>query len=387
MIYPNLILNDTIFNSLVKSHKLNRLPHAIILHGNSGVGKEGHAIEFSAYLNCEVKEKLRACGRCSNCIRISSFQHSNVKLIIPMPASNKPKNSDGFSINTLSLAQQKSFMNALKEKENNPYYKINLKANSIPIDIIRHIRKDLFMSSIEEGWRIIIIFDAEKLCTGTQASANALLKILEEPPEKTLFILTTSYQNQLLETIKSRCQSFYFTNHSVNEIKQFFQNKNIEEKKSYMIAKMSDGNLGIALQLIENYESIPKDIEIIFEAFFSGNDSFNQKFQNRLQDLNRVGNRELFDNFFQIQLQLIRDLMLIKMDEKNNEIIFFQLKRKYLQIIKDNPKAHFHSMLEAIEDTIYMDQGNVNLSLNAISLIFDIQSCLRGNEYQPVIKF
>ena len=54
---------------------------------------------------------------------------------------------------------------------------------------------------------------------------------------------------------------------------------------------------------------------------------------------------------------------------------------------KDNPKAHFHSMLEAIEDTIYMDQGNVNLSLNAISLIFDIQSCLRGNEYHPVIKF
>ena len=76
---------------------------------------------------------------------------------------------------------------------------VNLNSNSIPINIVRELRKDLYMSSIEGGWRIVMIFDAEKLCTGTQASANALLKILEEPPEKSLFILVTSYQNQLLD--------------------------------------------------------------------------------------------------------------------------------------------------------------------------------------------
>ena len=130
-----------------------------------------------------------------------------------MPASNKSTNIEGGSVHTLSSTQLKSFMSSLEEKGKDPYSKINLKANSIPINIVRELRKDLYMSSIEDGWRIVMIFDAEKLCTGTQASANALLKILEEPPEKTLFILVTSYQNQLLDTIQDHFQTLITTTH------------------------------------------------------------------------------------------------------------------------------------------------------------------------------
>tara|TARA_B100001029_G_C15061335_1_gene458752 strand:+ start:2242 stop:3408 length:1167 start_codon:yes stop_codon:yes gene_type:complete len=383
MIYPELIFNHKIFEGLVNAHLANRLPHALIFHGNNGIGKEAHAIEFAAFLNC-ISDGRRACGRCSNCIRISSFQHGNVKLVVAMPASNKSTNIEGGSVHTLSSTHLKSFMSSLEEKGKDPYYKVNLNSNSIPINIVRELRKDLYMSSIEGGWRIVIIFDAEKLCTGTQASANALLKILEEPPEKSLFILVTSYQNQLLDTIKSRCQSFYFRNPSIKKIKTYLQKKNIDDEKCDILAKISHGNLGLALELFKNYDYIIKDIKIIFEVFFNKNYSFYKKFQSRLQDLNRTGNRELFDNFFQLQSQLIRDLILMKIDRQSEKIVFSNLKTKYLKIIDDNPNADFHSMLEVIDDAYRMHKGNVNLTINAISLIFDIESCLKGNEYQGI---
>ena len=85
MIYSDLILNEEVFLGLKNAWQTNRLPHALIFHGQSGIGKEAHAIEFSALINCSSVVGNRACGNCSNCIRIKSFQHGNVKLVVPMP--------------------------------------------------------------------------------------------------------------------------------------------------------------------------------------------------------------------------------------------------------------------------------------------------------------
>jgi len=96
-------------------------------------------------------------------------------------------------------------------KANNPFYKITLpKAKTIPISDIRNLKKELFLKSIDKGRKIILIFDAHMLCTGDASSANALLKILEEPPENTTFILVSDYKGQLLPTILSRCQIINF---------------------------------------------------------------------------------------------------------------------------------------------------------------------------------
>ena len=387
MIYKDLIFNSRVFSSLSKAWKVNRLPHALIFHGSEGIGKEAHAIEFSALLVCQSNPEGRACGQCSNCIRVKSFQHGNVKIVVPMPAGNSSTKIEGGSIHSLSTTQLKSYMSALEEKGNNPYVKISLKANSIPIDIIRELRKDLYMSSIEDGWRIVMIFDAEKLCTGTQASANAILKILEEPPEKTLFILVTSYPDQLLDTIKSRCQSFYFSNPKDDEIKNYLISSGIEKSRCEIISKLSQGNIGLAMELNNNYDSIPKDIKIIFEAVFNDNSTFLHHFQTRLQELYRAGSKILFENFFQLMVIIIRDLILYRQECNSDKIVFPHLYEKYDNVIDENPKADFHSMLEAIDDAYRMHLGNVNLSLNALGLIFDIQSSLEGDDYKGISQF
>ena len=384
MIYNDLILNENVFAILSNAKNQNRLPHAMIFHGPEGVGKEAHAIEFSALLNCKDIINNRACGDCSNCLRIKSFQHGNIKLISPMPSSSKSTSIEGGSIHSLSSAQLKSYQQSLLEKGKDPYFKIGLKASAIPIAIVRELRKDLYMSSIEDGWRIVMIFDAEKLCSGTQASANALLKILEEPPEMTLFILVTSYPDQLLDTIKSRSQSFYFPSPSDKNIEEILIKKGIDSKRCRIISKMCQGNIGLAINLNDHYESIPKDIKIIFEAFFNDNSTFIQQFQNRLQELSRIGIKGLFDNFFKLQVQLIRDLILLNQDKNSIHIVFSHLIEKYIKVLDENPKADLHSALEAIDDAYRMNMGNVNLSLNSINLVFDVQSCLGGKEYQSI---
>ena len=384
MIYKDLIINQNIFLMLSNTIAQNRLPHAIIFYGKEGIGKEAHAIEFSALLNCKNIINKRACGNCSHCIRIKTFQHANVKIITPMPPSKKSINIDGSSIHSLSSVQLKNYQNALQKKGKNPYYKISLRAQTIPISVIRKLRKEIYMSSIEDGWRIIMIFEADKLCIGTQASANALLKILEEPPEKTMFILVTSQQDRLLDTIKSRSQSFYFSKPDDKKIEEFLIKEGINKKESRILSKICEGNISLAINLNTYSENIPIDIKIIIEAFFNKNAFSIQKFQNRLEELNRGGNNYLFDNFFQLQVQLIRDIILLKHDPISNRIIFKNLEEEYFKIINKNLKADFNSMLDAVDDALRMNSGNVNLSLNALNLIFDIHSCLAGKEYQLI---
>ena len=120
------------------------------------------------------------------------------------------------NLDTKSLDELNSLYLA---KSKNPYQTIELeKANTILLNSIRHLKKKLYLTNSSSNWNIVIITESEKLCIPSSQSANALLKILEEPPEKTLFILTTSNYNQILETIKSRCQPIYFPKIRKDEI-------------------------------------------------------------------------------------------------------------------------------------------------------------------------
>ena len=100
-------------------------------------------------------------------------------------------------------------------------------------------------------------------------------------------------------------------------------------------------------------------------------------FQDRLLDLNRIGNRELFNIFFLLQIQLIRDIIFFKIDEESNHIIFKNFKTEYVMIIKKYPNADFYSMINMVDGAYAYEQANVNLSLNALGLIFDMHSCLK----------
>ena len=204
MIYKNLIINNKIWNHLSSAWTFKKLPHALLFYGATGSGKEAHAIELSALVNCVNPTENGACGTCPSCKKIKTFQHGNVSLVIPYPRRKNIEKKDP-SIKALSNKDITTLREKMEDMGENPYSKIELEnANTILLNSIRDLRKEIYMSSSEGCWKVVLIFDAEKLCIPQPESANALLKILEEPPPNTIFILVTSNYNLMIDTIKSR---------------------------------------------------------------------------------------------------------------------------------------------------------------------------------------
>ena len=219
MIYNNLIMQPKIWAKLNNYLKKGKLPNAFLFYRDSGAGKEAHAIELAALINCLNMKNFKSCGECGSCKKMKILQHGNLKIIHPMPRGKKNISSDSSPFDSLSKSDMEDYKKNVFLKSQNPYHKIKLaKSNSILINSIRSLKKDLFLTPIEQGWNIVLILDAEKLCYPNNVSANSLLKILEEPPEKTLFILITSNYSKIINTIKSKCQQIFFPSLTTEEI-------------------------------------------------------------------------------------------------------------------------------------------------------------------------
>ena len=134
----------------------------------------------------------------------------------------------------------------LKKKQIDPYYSIQVSnANTILINSIREIKREISFSTLNNDWKIYLIFQAEKLCSPNPASGHALLKLLEEPPLKTLFILVSSKPDTILDTIHSRCQKMYFPQISKRKLENQLIKNGIDQNEAVLIAQISGGNINI----------------------------------------------------------------------------------------------------------------------------------------------
>lgn len=249
MIYKDFILNNDIWNFLINLKQRDRIPNALLFHGNSGAGKEATAIEFAAYINCEQKLDESACGECSSCSRIKNNNYEYIDYIFPLPRGKITSKKDSIdkSFTEKTLAEY-SF--ELREKLENPFHEIAINgANTILINSIRDIKKKLFRSTDQNIQKIVIIFESEKLCHPNQEAANSLLKILEEPPSNSTFILVSSKGNLLLDTIKSRCIEVFFQKISSKQ----FSIYNSIDSSNIDLYKLVGGNIKYAKKITEDY--------------------------------------------------------------------------------------------------------------------------------------
>lgn len=208
MSFIDVIGQETAVRILQDELDSGRINHAYLFLGKDGVGKKTLAFQFAKALNCQEKGE-DSCDNCINCRRIDHFNHPDVKLI------------------------------GVEE------------GNAIKIDQIRELQRDLAYKPYESTWKIYIIDQADRM---TEEAANSLLKTLEEPPEYGIIILLAEELSKLLPTVISRCQQIYLNRLSSDLVKEriFEQVKN--EKKARLIARLADGSLGTALNLVNNNE-------------------------------------------------------------------------------------------------------------------------------------
>ena len=195
---------------LENSKKKNKLVHAYIFEGDDGTGIYEAALYFAAMILCE---KEQPCFECSTCTRILQLEHTNVQIIEPINGTIKREQ-------------------------------------------ITDVIKEFTMSGLEEGSRIYIINDADKM---NVASSNALLKFLEEPVPNRYAILLTNNHRKLLDTIISRCQLIHFKPLSKEKMIEHYKNLGVNEDVAYILSNLTSDydqaqkliNEGIILDLID----------------------------------------------------------------------------------------------------------------------------------------
>ncbi len=377
MIYDNLILNKKLWSQLMMTWGKGKLPHSFLFYGPPGTGKEGHAVELAGLLCCEHPGADGPCGKCDGCKKVTSFQHGNVHPILPLPRAKSGLKKDDDPLKGLTEVQLENLRSQMNQKGRDPYFRIELEnANTILINSIRELRRSIYMTTSEFGWKVILIFDAEKLCIPQPESANAVLKILEEPPNNTIFILVTSHIVQMLDTIRSRCQQIYFPHLSDQQIQTDLLNRNNSKQNSRIITQIANGDIRLARELAGSFSSITEAIEVLEKALYSANSDHWQNLISYLSSIKKQGSSAV-ENFFRSALLYFRDLLVLQ-QVGEQKIVIEQFRDKYKKIVAKFPAAQWEQLINETENAHRYLKANGYLPLIVSTWLLDLQSDLKG---------
>lgn len=226
-------------HTLIQAIRNNHVAHAQLFAGMPGGGAFPLAWAYIQYLFCESPLEQDSCGRCSACQKISKWAHPDVSILFPT-AGGKKVSSDQYLPIWRTFSKQYPFGTVtdwLKEAD--------FKQGNIPVEEARQLISKLSLKPYEGRYKVVLIWSAESLHTAT---ANALLKLLEEPPDQTLFFLVSFDPEKIVPTILSRTQRVQVPLFQANEIEEYLlRNEGISAEKAAEIAFISHGNLQFAL--------------------------------------------------------------------------------------------------------------------------------------------
>lgn len=361
MAFENIIGQHRVRSFFEKALQNGRLSHAYLFVGERGIGKEAMALELAKALLCE---KAGGCAQqsCPDCSRVAKLSHPDLHFIFPAPAKIK--------------ADEQSQI--IESVVTNPYLRTEPWANpTISIDRIREIRRKSAYKSFEGRGRVVIIVDAERM---SEAGANAVLKILEEPPDKMYLLMPSSRPNLLLPTITSRCQIIKFEPLKVEEIERALRNsQNIDEDKARLTARLASGSYRRAIELLDEdlQEMHARSLEFFRKSV---QDEFVQilyveEVLNAVQrDLKKI--KDLL-SFLRIWF---RDAMLVM--ETGGQQEEFLIYAKDFDVLKNFsqkfPKADLPGAVRAIEDSLEQMNRNVQINLILIVLLNRLRTLIRS---------
>lgn len=203
MLFSEIVGHDDLKQRLIQSVNENRVAHAQLFVGTEGSGKMALAIAYAQYINCQNRTESDSCGACPSCKKYMSLSHPDLHFIFPT-ATNKSVKKDPES--DLFLAEWREYFSDCQGYVNLSEWfdklDIENKQGIINVRDASTVIRKLSFKSYESEYKVVILWMPEKL---NVFSANKLLKLIEEPPEKTLFLLVAENQEEVLSTIRSRC--------------------------------------------------------------------------------------------------------------------------------------------------------------------------------------
>jgi DNA polymerase-3 subunit delta' len=348
-----------------------RIPHALLFLGNEGSGNLPMSVTFVQYVFCTNRSNEEPCQQCASCQKVIKLAHPDLHFVYPIASSKDIRLSEhvmaefreAFLAN--NFMNQQDWFNELSAENKQP---------TIAAEESNNIIKKLSYTSYEGGYKFMVIWQPEKM---NASASNKLLKILEEPPDKTIFILVCHNAEQLLTTIISRTQLVKFGLADDEAIAETLQRKyGLSGQTARYCAGMAEGNYREAVLIAREQDSNTAQLQH-FQAFMRVALHFNVFKINPWIDQTAALGREKQKYFLQYGLQLLRDCLLLNnggealVRARNEELDF--LKKfspfvhigNYERIVEEFNKAYYHVERNANPKILFMDMSlAVNELLN-----------------------
>jgi DNA polymerase-3 subunit delta' len=274
MLFSQIIGQQDIKTRLIRTVTEQRIPHAQLLRGPEGIGKLALAIAYAQYICCENRTTTDSCGICPSCVKYRKLAHPDLHFVFPVikPAGKSSVVCDDFIAEFREMVLQNSYFGL-----NDWYAKISgdAKQGLIYSNESEEIIRKLSLKTYESEYKIMIIWLPEKM-HGT--CANKLLKILEEPPEKTVFLMVSNTPDEIITTILSRTQHIHVPRLSDSEIIQALiknEELEIESNEAEYATHIANGSYLNALAVLnegdENKQNFDRFVMVMRLAWQVGN--------------------------------------------------------------------------------------------------------------------
>ena len=267
MKFSDIIGQEPLKQRLKRTVLDNRVSHAQLFLGPEGSGKLALALAYAQYINCRRRTPEDSCGECPSCKKYSKLIHPDLHFLYPINSTKEVTGAKilckDFIIPWREFLLQNKYYVSLPDW----YDKIGIekKQGFINAEDADGINRTLAYKAYEAEYKVMIIWMVEKM---NAVSANKLLKNLEEPPDKTLFILVSENQEQIIATILSRAQLIKFPRLADTDIQEALVNEHeIDSTSATKIARLADGNYTTALMLAGKTGSGSVSLETEQERF------------------------------------------------------------------------------------------------------------------------
>lgn len=334
----------------------NRLSHALLFLGKEGVGALPLALAFAQYVVCESKSGKDACGECAACKKAGEYMHPDIHFtypVIPKKSGDKPVSAD-------YIKEWREFV------KNYPYGNAfdwlqslgaENRQGNITAEECNDIIRKLSLKSYESEYKILILWMPEYL----GKEGNKLLKLIEEPPAKTLFIFVAESEEQVLPTILSRTQLIRIPLLEVAEIQAALEKSaQPDSAKALDIANLSDGNYRAALQLLQHAsDDWQRHLRDWLNAALKGGHPAIVKWT---EEMNKLG-REKQKQFLQYFNHLLAQSLRLRAMGENNVALSPQDKDFAQRLNKIASVSQQETIVKELDNAVYYIERNANAKM------------------------
>jgi DNA polymerase-3 subunit delta' len=259
MYFKDIIGQKEIRNRLVQSVKEGFIPHARLISGREGCGALAIALAYARYLHCTRREENDACGTCPSCQKFNKFAHPDLHFVFPIVNKKGKSNTvcDDF------LPQWREFISRTPYSNLSAWLETIAAENAQGVIYAREadeITRKLNLKAYESEYKIMIIWLPEKM---HETAANKLLKLLEEPPQNTVFLLVSEEPDKVIGTIQSRAQSFPVPPIAKEDLRDAILEKyGLTPEDAALTAHLANGSYPNVIQIIETAEETSLFLEL-----------------------------------------------------------------------------------------------------------------------------